>query len=193
MDEIKTGKYIISLIKALLKEETPHEIPDDIRFEDVYLMAKRHHILNMCLFAVEKLNKKPDGELMKEWDKQRIISSAQSAVQLREREHLMECFRKNQIKHLPLKGCLMKEMYQRADYREMADLDFLMPVDLHIFSLEHPQIIVVDRQRKGFCSVLFQFAPGIVHQHYHLLCVLFHQRLHRRFWHLPGPAVRREG
>ncbi len=53
MDQNRTCKYVISLIRALFKDEQPSEKPEDISFEDIYKMAKKHHILNMCLYAVK--------------------------------------------------------------------------------------------------------------------------------------------
>ncbi len=126
MDQAKTCEYIIKLIRALLTETDPPELPEGISFEDVYKMAKKHHIRNMCLYAIEKLQNQPDEELLVKWNKQRAISSAQSAVQLSERDRIIHAFSENGIDCLPLKGCLLKEMYPKPEYREMADLDILI-------------------------------------------------------------------
>ncbi len=126
MDQINTGKYIVSLIKALFSETRPEEKPDDISFEDVYALAKKHHILNMCFYAIDRLETKPDDTLYAEWRKQVTVSSAQSQIQLSERSSIIETLQKNEIDCLPLKGCFLKEMYPHTDYREMADLDILI-------------------------------------------------------------------
>ena len=126
MDQIRTGKYIVSLIKALLDGSRPEEKTDDISFEDVYALAKKHHILNMCFYAIEQLETKPDDTLYAEWRKQVTVSSAQSQIQLSERNTIIEALKKNEIDCLPLKGCFLKEMYPHTDYREMADLDILI-------------------------------------------------------------------
>ena len=140
MDQIRTCEYIISLIRALLKEEQPSEKPEDISFEDVYEMAKKHHILNMCLYAIEKLQKQPDEKLLNEWKRQRDIAAVQSAVQLSERNKILGRFKQEGIACLPLKGCLLKEMYPKPEYREMADLDIL----IHANDVEKTSFILCD-------------------------------------------------
>lgn len=126
MDQAKTCEYIIKLIRALLTETNPPELPEGISFEDVYRMAKKHHIRNMCLYAIEKLQNQPDEELRSKWNREKAISCAQSAVQLSERDRIIHAFSENGIDCLPLKGCLMKEMYPKPEYREMSDLDILI-------------------------------------------------------------------
>lgn len=126
MDQIKTCKYVISLVKALLKDEIPPVKPDDISFEDIYKISKKHHIRNMCLYAIEKLEEQPDEELLKVWKNYREISVMQSVVQLSERNTLLRKLNDEGIACLPLKGCLLKEMYPKPEYREMADLDILI-------------------------------------------------------------------
>lgn len=59
----------------------------------------------------------------------RDISTAQSAVQLKERDTLLNKLNEEEIACLPLKDCLLKEMYPKAEYREMADLDILVHYD----------------------------------------------------------------
>lgn len=126
MDQIKTGKYIISLIRALFTNTKPLEKPEDITFQDIYFMAKKHHIRNMCSFAIEQLEMKPEESLSTEWKNQVTVSSAQSAVQLAERDNILSALQKEEIDCLPLKGCFLKEMYPKNEYREMADLDILI-------------------------------------------------------------------
>ena len=129
MDQTKTCRYIISLIRALLNETQPEEKPDDISFEDVYSMAKKHHVRNMCFYALEKPGVKIPRELYEKWKKHVIISEAQSAVQLSERSSVITAFMDAGIDCMPLKGCFLKEMYPKPEYREMADLDILVRSD----------------------------------------------------------------
>lgn len=126
MDQIKTGKYIIILIKSLFNQTKPEEKPDDISFSDIYSMAKNHHILNMCFYAIDRLENKPEETFYLKWRDQVKVSSAQSMVQLLERDHVLKTLRLAEIDCLPLKGCFIKAMYPKADFREMADLDILI-------------------------------------------------------------------
>lgn len=126
MDQNKTGKYIITLIKALLNQTGPEEKPDDITFSDIYNIGRKHHILNMCFYAVDQLENKPEESLYNQWRNQTKVSSAQSTVQLSERNTVLRSLQDAKIDCLPLKGCYLKEMYPKPDYREMADLDILI-------------------------------------------------------------------
>lgn len=126
MDQNKTCTYIIFLIRSLLKDTQPPEKPEDISFEDIYRMAEKHHVRNMCFYAIEKLAEKPEQKLYEKWKQYVYVSEVQSAVQLSERDSVISALQRAGIDCLPLKGFFLKEMYPRPEYREMADLDILI-------------------------------------------------------------------
>ncbi len=126
MNRDKTCRYIISLIRALIGNTQPEKKPDDISFEDIYIMAKKHHVRNMCFYALEKLDEKPEEELYEKWKQHTFVSEAQSAVQLAERDLVIKALQNQGIDCLPLKGCFLKEMYPKPEYREISDLDILI-------------------------------------------------------------------
>lgn len=126
MNEAMTGRYMIHLIYSLLNHTKPDEKPDDIPFEDIYRMSVKHNVCVMTLSAIEQLQTKPDDQLYRKWDRKRNAAIAQSVVQLLERDSILQMFEKEQIEVLPLKGCHLKEMYPKPEYREMADLDMLI-------------------------------------------------------------------
>lgn len=168
MDKIKTCKYIVALIRALLKNEKPMEKPDDISFEDIYQMAKYHQVLSMCLFAIEKLDHKPEAEIMQAWEKRRLLSTVQSSVQLSERDKILHSFHDNEIRCLPLKGCLMKEMYPKPEYREMSDLDLLLDTDCFEkaesilenlgYEVDHASAVHENYRKQPFMNVELHFS-----------------------------------
>lgn len=123
MDVEKTGRYVIRLIRAALLDEQPDEKPFDISFEDVYAMARRHHVRNICFSSVKKLKEQPDKELMDLWKNYRDLSFMQGQIQLDAKDQIIAAFIENGIRCIPLKGCVLKEMYPSIDCREMADLD----------------------------------------------------------------------
>ena len=51
----------------------------------------------------------------------------------------------------------------RSSLSRKAEFNFIMPVDRDISSLEHPQIIVIDRDRKCLCAMRRKLAVMIVH------------------------------
>lgn len=126
MNTIETGKYIVHLIISLLSDHKPMEKPDTVTFEDIYHMSVKHNVSVMALIAIDRLTVKPDDALYKQWDQHRSASIAQGIIQLAERDQLYKKLEEKQIQYLPLKGCLLKEMYPKPEFREMSDLDILI-------------------------------------------------------------------
>lgn len=126
MNTTETGKYIVHLIISLLKDQKPMEKPEHIAFDDIYQMSVRHNVCVMTLTAIDRLTVKPDDELYRQWDQRRSASIAQGIIQLSERDQLFKKLEDKRIDYLPLKGCLLKEMYPKSEYREMSDLDILI-------------------------------------------------------------------
>lgn len=122
----KTGQYIIALIHSILNDEMPPEKPDDVSFEDVFMMSREHMISVMTYTAIEKLQIKPDEDFLKRWSQSAYTNVAQSVVQLSERDHIYKVLEQHKIPYIPLKGCLAKEMYPKPECREMSDLDILV-------------------------------------------------------------------
>lgn len=126
MSTTETGRYIVHLIFSLLNGQKPKEKPDNVSFEDIFEMSIKHNLCVMTLTAIDQLDQKPNQVLYEEWNRKRKISATQGAVQLIEKDRIYKVLEDNSIKYIPLKGCLLKEMYPKPDYREMSDLDILI-------------------------------------------------------------------
>lgn len=126
MERNKTGDYLISLLRSVLTDYCLTEkIPENIH-EELFSLALKHNVSNMCLYGIEKQSGILGEELLLKWKQKRNSVIAQSIVQLAERDKILREFADNKVRCLPLKGCLLKEMYPKIDYREMADLDILI-------------------------------------------------------------------
>ena len=123
---METGEYVIELIRSLFAEKKALPKPDNISFEDIYSFAMVHNISSMILYAIEKAGESVDSNLLNRWNKKRNTVIAQSAVQLSEKQKIIDAFKEHSINCLPLKGCLLKEMYPQIYFREMSDLDILI-------------------------------------------------------------------
>ena len=126
MDKTLTGQYTVHLICSLLKGEVPQNKPEQVTFEDIYRMAVFHNVTVMTLTAIKKTGQEMDPALKEKWERRAELASAQSVVQLHERDMIYQLFEDNRIPYLPLKGCIVKEMYPDPKYRQMADLDILV-------------------------------------------------------------------
>lgn len=123
--KMKVGYYMVEVLRAVLKNEIPAEIPEGITEEELYQMAKRH---NIDFIAYEGLKSflDEDGKICVRWKQKSLKCAMQGVVQLAERDRLYKRFAEAEIRILPLKGCLLKEMYPRQEFRQMSDLDILI-------------------------------------------------------------------
>lgn len=126
MEKSSVGKYLIRLICSFLTGVVPPDKPESIEFEDIYRLSRLHNVSVLALAAVKKLNEPLPENLKKLWERKASISISQSIVQLHERDVIYSEFEKNRVQYLPLKGCLLKNMYPDITYREMSDLDILI-------------------------------------------------------------------
>lgn len=126
--EIKksTSDYLIELLKSTIRETTPSEKPDIVEWEDVLNLAVYHKVEELVYTAIGKLENKPEGEIAVKWAKQHDNSQMIDMIQHCEAEEIIRTASDNKIHILPLKGAIMKTMYQKPGFRQMADLDYLV-------------------------------------------------------------------
>ena len=126
--KIKTGYYLVDVLRAVLNKETPAPIPEGITEQELCYMAKRHNI-DFIAYEGLKAFLQEDGKVHAQWKQRSMQCAMQGVVQLAERDRLYRLFPEARIRILPLKGCLLKEMYPRQEYRQMSDLDILIDGD----------------------------------------------------------------
>lgn len=120
------GRYLVSLLAAVLGEKQPGEKPAALSFGEIFQMAKAHQVSVMAIAALERLAEKPEPVLLEEWQKERRICSEINIAQMLEQNRLLNQFAQNGIRAVPLKGCVLKFLYPRTEYRQMGDLDILI-------------------------------------------------------------------
>ncbi len=124
--QYKCGCYLIHLLACVLNGCVPHEKPEDIDFEEIYHLAKAHSVESMAISAMKELQSKPRQDLLDKWNRISDRNITQSITQLGERDIIIQKLTEQGIDILPLKGCILKELYPRLDYRQMADIDILI-------------------------------------------------------------------
>lgn len=124
--EIKALDYLLALLRSVLNNEKPPELPEGISFEEVFRVAKAHSVANTAFYAVERLEKKPAETLMSEWEQLRDMAVVKDINQLTELELISGVLSEKNIRHIPLKGSVLKELYPQSDMRTMADIDMLV-------------------------------------------------------------------
>lgn len=118
--------YCIDLIRAVMKEETPPEVPETLSLGELYEFAKLHGVEAMVYHGLDGLNVDREDPVWRNWENRAAMLLTQSIVQLGERDALFAQLPAAGIKILPVKGCWLKEQYPDIDYRQMSDLDILI-------------------------------------------------------------------
>ncbi len=118
--------YVLKLTSAAVDETQPPEPTEGIDFNYIYKVCKLHDIANTTFYAVEKLNNKPEEKLLKIWRDERNKGVHRNMIQRMEADALKETFNENEIDFMPVKGFPVCELYPKADYRYMGDLDYLI-------------------------------------------------------------------
>lgn len=118
--------YLLALLKSALSGGEPPEKPEEIEFSEVFRLARYHDVANTAFYAVERLKSPPDKALMKEWGETRDRAIVKDLIQQEEYGGISRSFTEAGIRHVPLKGLLLKNDYPQRDFRLMTDLDILI-------------------------------------------------------------------
>lgn len=96
--------------------------PEQIDYEKLLKFSKIHSVANTVGYALEKLNILPD-EYAPQFLREIKLGMVREATQEMEMLEISECLQRLGIKHMLLKGCVMKHLYPRPDLRSMCDID----------------------------------------------------------------------
>lgn len=121
-------EYSLLLIRYILKGDIP-KLPQDIDFHLLYEFGQSHGIDNMLYLALQELKVDVPAEIMEKFKnayQMQIVIEATQAVALEELEQLFE---NAHIRHIPLKGSIIKNIYPMPDYRKSSDIDILVHAD----------------------------------------------------------------
>ena len=124
MNELIIGKKFVEIIRAIIKRED-YQLKD-INFSELFKFAKFHSLENMLYYGLTN-----NYFVLSEEDKLKIMQVHQkevykSAVQDSELIVINNLFEDAKIKHMFLKGSVIKYLYPSIDMRSMADLDILV-------------------------------------------------------------------
>jgi len=119
---------LLQLVKSALLEESA-QIPETTLTEQIYDLAVRHQVEALVYDGAIRngFDRKSEhmGKLFQYYGKAMMKSEAQTAC-LKE---LYRCFDEAGIDYMPLKGCIMKQLYPKAELRAMNDADILIRVE----------------------------------------------------------------
>lgn len=118
--------FLLVIKKVVLNSD---EEITDINIEWVMRLAKFHSLEYIIYLGINKLNiTNLNKEEFSTFSKYAKINAYKSEVQSFELLNILDQLESNNIKHLPLKGAIVRNCYPNIQYRSMADLDILIPL-----------------------------------------------------------------
>lgn len=123
------ARYSLDVIRAVMQETQVPAFPEQLTLEALYDFAKLHNVEALVYYGLCQLELNFADSCWNHWENRIAMLLAQGAVQLHERDVLFEVLTKAGIPLLPVKGCWLKENYPNPEYRQMSDLDMLIPAE----------------------------------------------------------------
>lgn len=117
--------YIIELLKCSVTEEIPSVPPENIDWDQVFFIARKHRICSTLYFGIQKLPKSCQ-QFIGHFDqyvlayKKTLVLDANRTYEL---ENLKQDFETNGIDYILLKGSITKHLYPDTSMRVMSDID----------------------------------------------------------------------
>ena len=120
------NEYLVGLLRAILHGSQAQELPEECSFEKVFSLAERHSVAGMAYYAAETLKSPPTGKLSAAWRQVRDKALVKDITQQAELEAISAAFTAGGIRHIVLKGYIIKHLYPQTDMRTMSDIDMLI-------------------------------------------------------------------
>lgn len=119
--------YLLELLRCSLTGRTPSALPAGCTWRGVYAAAERNSVSLLALEAAKRLNEPIDPPILSRWERKQASQLVQAVNQDIALRQLSALFAQNRIPHAPLKGAVLRALYPMPEYREMCDLDILIP------------------------------------------------------------------
>ncbi len=121
------GNYLIRLLSSVLEAVQPPTPPKEIEWSMLYGLSVRHGVSNMAWYSLDKLchDDRPPREVMEKFQSDYKKAAGKEAMQHIMLEKVLKIFEEHHIACMPLKGCLIKQLYPHPNMRLMADIDIL--------------------------------------------------------------------
>ena len=120
--------YVISLIAAVING-TALQKNSDVDLSEVIDFAQKQSVLNLVAYAADLLEKKPDEHTMRFLDEFRMQKMIVEAQQELAAQDACKKLDEMGVRHMLLKGSVMKNYYPSPDMRTMGDIDILVEAD----------------------------------------------------------------
>lgn len=125
--DAKASEYLLELLRCGVNDTVPREKPEEVSWEAVYAVAKRHSVSALAFYALRTRKDELPAALAEKWEEQNAMLLAKYVNQEHELSQLCSMFDQEQIPYMPLKGSCIRDLYPEPYLREMSDIDILVP------------------------------------------------------------------
>ena len=125
--DAKVSEYLLELLRCALHDETPSDKPEEVSWQEVFLLAKRHSVSALAWHAVSRLPEPIDAAVNEEWRTLNFKLINKYFNQDHELGVLSSLLSEAKIPHMPVKSVWLRPLYPQPFEREMCDLDILIP------------------------------------------------------------------
>ena len=123
MDTIKQG--IILLMKSAITGEK-YSLPENFSFEVAEPLIKKNNAHQLCIAGAMNCGILEGSTCFGRIQDEYCVRFIHSERQLAQLNRVFQAFEENGIDYLPVKGCLMKQLYPSHEIRTMGDADILI-------------------------------------------------------------------
>ena len=125
VEEKRTAADVIALIASTVNGFAL-PVNEIIDWQGIIDFAKKKSVLNLAAYAAESLKIKPDERTMRFLDEFRMQKMVVEAQQELAACDACQKLDKMGVRHMLLKGSVMKNFYPSPDMRTMGDIDILV-------------------------------------------------------------------
>lgn len=115
----------IDFARSVLNNEKPHALPESITADEIFSIGLRQDMAPVTFCALNALTPKPESEHWGQWQQQFLDDCMRSEIQMSEYHRLVKYLCSNGVRIIPLKGCVIKDLYPAPNLRVMCDVDLL--------------------------------------------------------------------
>ena len=126
-----TQKTIVTLLKSGLAGEKL-QLPDQMELEEVFKIIRKQSVMALAYQGAVNCGIEESHPLMQKLFLYCCQNLIRSERQMQDVEKIFEVFEQNQIAYMPLKGCNLKKLYPKQEYRSMGDADILIHPEDHL-------------------------------------------------------------
>ncbi|MCQ2505746.1 MAG: nucleotidyltransferase family protein [Lachnospiraceae bacterium] len=115
----------LGIVGDVLNGKAVRPLPEGVTADEIFTIGSKQDMAPITFCALNSIKNLEKGSSWMEYQKRFLSDCARSEVQMSEYKNLVKYLCENGVKVLPLKGCVIKELYPSPSFRVMSDVDLL--------------------------------------------------------------------